>query len=890
MAAQHDDSWRLLTPERPAPPPKLALVPYEHPNSCEGGTTTTMEGTTWWWPAIVYRSFGQAMDERHETLSWETKNRFVRNMYEKHCARRRSYLMTGKTSVVPAEEEEEDTTNNTTMYVAQLLGYHDLWVEFDSTQQKNMLAFVMEALAQREKLPSNIQSVYDLAFEQLKHLLTYDPRTADGSTTIPSIDDILSMGTKSTTTATSKPTDANRNAKCEPKKIEPPPSASSAVIVSSRKRPAPAHDPTRIWGREKHARSMKSSTNVKTTSDTTSHPGPKTKRTKLSDPKSHNSSTRTAKTNPATTTRKKSSVMMNRSATAKRRQIPRLTASQRAQRSRDNFYVFKFLWLRLKEDGWTLVRAGNPLHNWYYIPPAKDGTNSTKDVVKNGIMGVDYFTSTDQVIEWAKRANYRSLVGVTTSDDSSCCGNSNEDETTTLSSHVSGTDADESRAGEDEETLHTNTTDEDDSRRLEDDESASLGFSIPRRRTTTTKSFSQTWKQLRESGWTMVEARKYNPHDDATWYYVRPNIEDISNAIRGRDYFSTPAQLMDWVAANGESVDDEDDFGDAPRDSIMTTPPFPRTTPRDPAKPQLPEASSSDDESENELERFKWNNLWRRIEPFGWKYVSAGKYNKLHDWYYVRPGRTVEQGILGEDYFLTAQDVIAFEMRREGIIQQAAAADKNDDVVPRAQKMRRITLSPAKPIPKSIRKTQWWQLEPIPSFSDVWRVLNLKLGFRYSSGQYWLPTGVRHPEAMNWSLDRDMRTFLCQHGIPNLDSNVLTAEELTELVRWTTFAHVPVKDTNSVRMLQNMQVLKDPMPLLTVVGVVYSAENGYSIPSSSIKNLSLKQLRVHIRGLRDLVTGRRNPKKMLLNDVQHLELRLWAALSPEPLPVFGMNL
>ena len=184
--APQDDNWTLLSPERPPPPPKLAFVPYDQ-SMCEGGETTG------WWPAIVYSSYGQAIDERYESLALETKNRFVRNMYEKHCARRRAYLMTGDPTVIP-EDTNDDNNNNTTMHVAQLLGFQDLWIEFDATQQKGVLAYVLQAMGEREKLPLKIQKVYDVAIEQLKLLLTFDPRSSHGSTTTKSIDDIVSTG------------------------------------------------------------------------------------------------------------------------------------------------------------------------------------------------------------------------------------------------------------------------------------------------------------------------------------------------------------------------------------------------------------------------------------------------------------------------------------------------------------------------------------------------------------------------------------------------------------------------------------------------------------------------------------------------------------------------
>ena len=329
---------------RPVPVPRpraptLAFVPYRH--------------THWWWPAIVYSSYGEAMEERYDTMSWKARNLLLWKMYEQHRVNRTRFL--------EGSLDQHTSSSNTTMCVAQLLGYQDLWVEFDSTQQKHMLTYVMEALAQREKLPSEIQNVYDLAFEQLKLLLTYDDPSCtnssvtavtDGSSTIiKSLDDILSMGTK----------------------LYPDGATTTQMTTTM--------------------------TTTMTTMQTTMMTTTTTKTTDAN---------RNVEHQPHPRKRRK-------------KRMSRLTASQRAQRSRDNFYVFRVLWPRLKEDGWTLVRAGNPLYDWYYIPPAtKDGThNDTNDAVKNGVMGVDYFTSTDHVIEWARRTNYRSSVGVTTSSDDS---------------------------------------------------------------------------------------------------------------------------------------------------------------------------------------------------------------------------------------------------------------------------------------------------------------------------------------------------------------------------------------------------------------------------------------------------------------------------------------
>jgi hypothetical protein len=366
-ATQQQDSGMMpvpITPPEqrpPAPPPapKLAFVRYDFAHNknqtTPSQTTTTTSRMHWWWPAIVYSSYGQAMDERHETLSMATQNRFLRSMWENRCARR--------ARLIAGLDPQPDDTSNKTMNVAQLLGYDDLWVEFDATQQKKMLAYVLEALEQREKLPSKFHKAYDLAFEQLKLLLTFDPsdRSNDGSMTIPmSIDDILSSGIchhpdATTTTQPRTLTTPAADDTHQQQQSEPPPSSSSssALIVSSHKKRSA---PVKVRGKRRQV------------------------------------------------------------------QVPCLTASQRAQQSSDNFYVFHALWSRLREDGWTSRKATRKqLHDWFYIRPVQGGNNNdknaVKEVVKNGTMGVDFFTSTDQVIEWAKRMDYRRLVGDMSSEE-----------------------------------------------------------------------------------------------------------------------------------------------------------------------------------------------------------------------------------------------------------------------------------------------------------------------------------------------------------------------------------------------------------------------------------------------------------------------------------------
>ena len=130
--------------------------------------------------------------------------------------------------------------------------------------------------------------------------------------------------------------------------------------------------------------------------------------------------------------------------------------------------------------------------------------------------------------------------------------------------------------------------------------------------------------------------------------------------------------------------------------------------------------------------------------------------------------------------------------------------------------------------------------------------------------------------------------FLCQHGMPNYDPSLLSTEECTMLTRWVTFANVPVTDANSIPILEVLPNPTDPIPLLKLLGVAVLDTGGYVW--QNVTWASLEELRVHVRGLPDLFSGRSRSLSRHtrpLNENQLLELRLWAALSTESLPVLG---
>lgn len=103
--------------------------------------------------------------------------------------------------------------------------------------------------------------------------------------------------------------------------------------------------------------------------------------------------------------------------------------------------------------------------------------------------------------------------------------------------------------------------------------------------------------------------------------------------------------------------------------SAFTTPQDRKTKPQDPAAPLLPTPPTTGSDS-SASSFYEFHNLWPRLQKYGWRVISAGKYNRLHDWYYVRPNFDPgdASAVLGEHYFASEFEVI----------QYAKAADKID--------------------------------------------------------------------------------------------------------------------------------------------------------------------------------------------------------------------
>jgi hypothetical protein len=287
----------------------------------------------------------------------------------------------------------------------------------------------------------------------------------------------------------------------------------------------------------------------------------------------------------------------------------------------------------------------------------------------------------------------------------------------------------------------------------------------------------------------------------------------------------------------------------------------------------------SDEEDYDESED-TWSNLWPKLKKDGWIAVRATRHNVLHDWYYVRPDKTVSEGELGEDYFLEPAHVIEYLQNDEHPRKKA----RNDAFQPSPRKRSRDAQQQKKQAPK-LKKKQWWfHTEPIPSFREVWNIFHKKLDFRYTGGVYKLPSGCG--EAI-FPTDLDMRRHLVKHGIPNIDH--ANDQDRIVLERWVTFAHVPVKDTNSAIKLEGMQELSNEEASFLLearLGFTKEMDGSYWRGFETFE--SLDKLRLFLRGAESLASAQGRRRKQIdigLTDEQILELRLWAALSQTPLPV-----
>ncbi|KAL9185717.1 hypothetical protein ACHAXT_003494 [Thalassiosira profunda] len=314
-------------------------------------------------------------------------------------------------------------------------------------------------------------------------------------------------------------------------------------------------------------------------------------------------------------------------------------------------------WEKMRKSGWSWKQGSGLMVDYYYIKPGRS--------TKAGIKGQDYFESEDDARAFARR-NYGWKGD----------GRSSEAPST-----------DPTKAGRRKKrrslSLGNATEAEDEAGKRQKTEKAKPPRKAPKASSPESKPVPPprpTWRELQADGWKAVSAGKYNKLHD--WYYVRPGADPGEGEL-GVDFFLSEEDavnsLTDLGSAAATKAEDARKERRASKetkaptnatdaaDPALTTPANCRTKPQDPAKPLLtsPESDSPPSPSEDP---YQWTNLWPTLQMAGWVRMKAGKFNKLHDWYWVRPNRDPgdEATILGRHYFSSQEDVIEF-VRKEDL-------------------------------------------------------------------------------------------------------------------------------------------------------------------------------------------------------------------------------
>mmetsp|Transcript_9723 Transcript_9723/g.17685 ORF Transcript_9723/g.17685 Transcript_9723/m.17685 type:complete len:1078 (-) Transcript_9723:103-3336(-) len=327
--------------------------------------------------------------------------------------------------------------------------------------------------------------------------------------------------------------------------------------------------------------------------------------------------------------------------------------------------------------------------------------------------------------------------------------------------------------------------------------------------------FQVLWPNLESAGWTVVKAGRWNPLDD--WYYIQPG-KSVENGQLGIDYFRSIEDVIQYQktldGAKGKKKR---------RESMDSATPTRPTQPRDPGLPyQTSDEESAAASAESSVtDPYSWGVLKPRLIKAGWKIVKATKWNRLHNWYYIHPQKSVENGQLGVDYFCEQSHVMdyqrqldALEANGEAAVKRSALLDSFEDEAAAAATER----AKNDPLEKTI---DWWRTEIVPSFSDVWEILR-KVGFDYRSGRYVLPgRSVKDAEGVHvFNRASEIQRRLCKVGIQSVLSpgkfvigKDLGDDEWYDIARWISVAIIP-----RISDLQRSSVLES-IPTLTSMDV-----------------------------------------------------------------------
>lgn len=311
-------------------------------------------------------------------------------------------------------------------------------------------------------------------------------------------------------------------------------------------------------------------------------------------------------------------------------------------------------WKKMRDSGWSWKNGTGLMTDYFYIKPGCK--------IKGGVVGRDYFILLEDVQRFATRNygwNGGKLSGSTVNNKPSMKKHHQHDDVAVMPS-------------------------------TQPRQSFSLSTNKAEPPSNPYEKKAQ-WQDLQSKGWRAINAGRYNRLHD--WYYVRPCCdpgdgesklgvdfflceEDAIEAAKTSDNIpaGTPQQRKEKkeeeeeVEKGGQQQQQEVAAATSPiRSARKGTPAGPLSTPQDcrtrPQDPAIPLFSSPESCSpSSRFDMYEWHNLWPALERTGWRCIKAGKYNPLHNYYYVRPTRDPgnKECVLGKHYFEAQEDVISY--------------------------------------------------------------------------------------------------------------------------------------------------------------------------------------------------------------------------------------
>lgn len=294
---------------------------------------------------------------------------------------------------------------------------------------------------------------------------------------------------------------------------------------------------------------------------------------------------------------------------------------------------------------------------------------------------------------------------------------------------------------------------------------------------------------------------------------------------------------------------------------------------------------------------YSWPNIWGHLRQQGWRHKQAR--NPLHDWYYLKPGVDIKTGEAGVDYFVSKHDLITYTKKID--LRNQVLGDEEESVQGSIESGR-VTLSSEEDVcevrddesgnrghESSTRPVDPTWFQRGPDFGFICK----RLGIGWKGYKYILPGVSEKPrDHEKFDHEDEVRKFLCSKGIPMFEATCkkLTEEEKNSIVRWVQFANVPTKN-GALEKLRRLELISsnEAIDLVTKKLPFLAKDDGTIVDElSGVTWSSEEEFRAHLRGLPDWTRSKakRRTSDQVFSDRENLSLRLWAATSDQPLPIY----